>query len=83
MADEATLVAIIELILKTGIDSLPLIAIALLVMVLWFYRKDQHAWRESTRADLIASTQAIERNTAALNQQGDLMRLVLGAKNEK
>lgn len=68
---------IIELLVREGVQAMPIISTVLLIIVLYFYRKDQHEWREQTREDLKASIQAIERNTATLDRIAELYRMGL------
>lgn len=68
---------IIELVIREGVQAMPIISTVLLIIVLYFYRKDQHEWREQTREDLKASIQAIERNTATLDRIAELYRMGL------
>ena len=68
---------IIELVIREGAQAMPIISTVLLIIVLYFYRKDQHEWREQTREDLKASIQAIERNTATLDRRAELYRMGL------
>lgn len=68
---------IIELIVREGVQAMPIISTVLLIIVLWYYRKDQHEWREQTREDLQSSIQAIERNTATLERIAELYRIGL------
>jgi hypothetical protein len=68
---------IIELIIREGVQAMPIISTVLLIIVLYFYRKDQHEWREQTREDLQSSIQAIERNTATLERIAELYKLGL------
>lgn len=68
---------IIELVIREGTQAMPIISTVLLIIVLYFYRKDQHEWREQTREDLTSSIQAIERNTATLERIAELYRIGL------
>lgn len=67
-------VTLIETLLKNGSNAMPLISTVLLIVVLYYYRKDQREWRDQTREDLHASIQAMERNTTALNTVADISR---------
>jgi hypothetical protein len=72
--DEVSLGSIITALIEKGVEATPIISTVLLIICLYYYRKDTAASRQETRADLIASTQAIERNTAAMTQMTDLIR---------
>ena len=68
---------LVELLIHEGVQALPIISTVLLVLVLYYYRKDQHEWREQTREDLKSSIEAIERNTATLERIAELYKLGL------
>ncbi len=80
MAEDAALVALVTVIIDKGAEAMPLISTALLIIVMWFYRKDGRDRHEQSRSDLIASTQAIERNTAALNNISQITKVRLENK---
>jgi len=74
---EDSLVKIIELLLNKGIDALPIVSIVLLLLVIYFYRKDMAELRAQSREDLKTSIQAIERNTSTLNTLAEISRVRL------
>lgn len=69
---------IIKVILSLGVDSIPIIAIALLAIVIYFYRKDHLEWRRQSREDFKDSIDAINKNTNTLEKVALLVQLGMG-----
>lgn len=67
--------SIINTMLSMGVESIPIIAVVLLVLVLYFYRRDHSEWRQQSRDDLRDSIQAINKNTSALEKVALLVQL--------
>ena len=72
---EDSFASIINTMLEKGVDSIPVIAVILLVMVLYFYRKDQAEWRQQSREDLKDTIEAINKNTTTLDKVALLVQL--------
>lgn len=75
MGEEAALVSLATVFIEKGVDAMPIISTVLLVIVMWFYRKDGRTRDDLARADLVVSIQAIERNTAALQNISEVTRV--------
>lgn len=67
--------AIINTMLQMGVESIPVIAVVLLVLVLYFYRRDHTEWRQQSRDDLRDSLEAINKNTSTLEKVALLVQM--------
>lgn len=61
--------------LGMGVESIPIIAVVMLVLVIYFYRRDHLEWRFQSRQDLRDSIEAINKNTRALEKVSLLVQL--------
>lgn len=75
---EQGFVTIIIKMLDLGVESIPIIAVVLLFLVLYYYRKDQGEWRQQAREDLRHSIESVNKNTAALEKVALLVQLRIG-----
>lgn len=67
--------SIINKMLDLGVESIPVIAVVLLIIVLYFYRRDHAEWRQQSRDDLRDSLEAINKNTSTLEKVALLVQM--------
>lgn len=77
-----SIASVINNILRLGVDSIPIISIVMLLIVLFYYRKDHMEWRRQAREDLKDSIDAINKNTNTLDKVALLVQIRMGGGSQ-